>query len=82
MASPTGSSERRVSKIDGDKGWADVWKKGFFAWEYKRKHKDLSGAYQQLLQYREALENPPLLVVSDISLWMMYCGSSLEACRL
>jgi hypothetical protein len=36
---------------------------------YKRKgkYKDLSEAYQQLLQYREALENPPLLVVSDIA---------------
>ncbi|MBI1880635.1 MAG: class I SAM-dependent DNA methyltransferase, partial [Chloroflexi bacterium] len=45
---------------------ADVWKKGFFAWEYKGKHADLDKAYQQLLQYREALENPPLLVVSDI----------------
>lgn len=39
--------------------------RGHFAWEYKGKHKDLNAAYQQLLQYREALENPPLLVVSD-----------------
>ncbi len=45
---------------------ADVWKKGCFAWEYKGKHANLDEAYQQLLQYREALENPPLLVVSDI----------------
>ncbi len=44
----------------------DVWKRGFFAWEYKGKHADLDKAYQQLLQYRESLENPPLLVVSDI----------------
>ncbi len=40
--------------------------KGYFAWEYKGKHADLDAAYQQLLQYREALENPPLLIVSDI----------------
>ncbi len=33
----------------GGKGWADVWKRGFFAWEYKGKHADLAKAYQQLL---------------------------------
>ena len=37
-----------------------------FGWEYKGKHKDLVAAYQQLLLYREALENPPLLVVCDL----------------
>ncbi len=47
------------------RGFADVWKKGFFAWEYKGKHANLAKAYQQLLQYRESLQNPPLLVVSD-----------------
>ena len=52
----------------GRRGFADVWWRGKFAWEYKRKGKypDLNGAYRQLCQYREALENPPLLVVSDI----------------
>jgi MmeI, helicase spacer domain/MmeI, N-terminal domain len=61
--------ERRAKTTDGGDGWADVWKKGCFAWEYKgkNKHKDLVAAYRQLLKYREALENPPLLVVSDIS---------------
>jgi hypothetical protein len=39
---------------------------GKFGWEYKGKHKDLKAAYQQLLKYREALENPPLLVVCDL----------------
>ena len=37
-----------------------------FALEYKGKHADLDKAYQQLLQYREALQNPPLLIVCDI----------------
>jgi type II restriction/modification system DNA methylase subunit YeeA len=41
--------------------------RGFFAWEYKGKHKDLNAAYQQLLQYREDLENPLLLVVCDFN---------------
>ncbi len=53
----------------GQYGFADVWWRGKFAWEYKRKgkHKELSEAYRQLCQYREALENPPLLIVSDIA---------------
>lgn len=48
-----------------ERGFADVWKKGCFAWEYKGKKKNLDLAYRQLLRYREALENPPLLVVCD-----------------
>ncbi len=49
----------------GERGFADVWKKGCFAWEYKGKKKNLDEAYKQLLRYRESLENPPLLVVCD-----------------
>jgi hypothetical protein len=53
----------------GDRGFADVWWRGKFGWEYKRKGKydDLQDAYRQLLQYREALGSPPLLIVSDIA---------------
>lgn len=58
--------EAGAGKQEGGHGWADVWKRGFFGWEYKTKHADLAKAYGQLLQYREALENPPLLIVSDI----------------
>ena len=68
-ADPTGQSftfEAGASKQRGGQGWADVWKKGYFGWEYKGKHKDLDQAYQQLLQYRESLLNPPLLIVSDM----------------
>ncbi len=68
-ADPTGewfTFERGAAKTGGGEGWADVWKRGFFGWEYKGKHKDLDAAYQQLLKYREALENPPLLVVCDM----------------
>jgi type II restriction/modification system DNA methylase subunit YeeA len=67
-ADPKGSEytfEKHVNKIGDDKGFADVWKRGFFGWEYKGPHKDLKAAYIQLLKYREDLENPPLLVVSD-----------------
>ncbi|OQY21221.1 MAG: SAM-dependent methyltransferase [Anaerolineaceae bacterium 4572_32.2] len=66
---PTGQTfafEMGATKQRGGQGWADVWYKGHFAWEYKGKHKNLDRAYQQLLQYREALQNPPLLVVSDM----------------
>ena len=55
-----------MKKTGGGDGWADVWMKGCFGWEYKRKHKDLNEAYRQLLLYREDLENPPLLVVCDM----------------
>ncbi|MDQ2805320.1 MAG: hypothetical protein M3Z04_00140, partial [Chloroflexota bacterium] len=56
--------EQGLTKTTGKAGWADVWKQGFFAWEYKGPKGDLDAAYNQLLQYRDALESPPLLVVS------------------
>lgn len=55
-----------ASKIGGRDGFADVWKKGYFGWEYKGKHKDLIAAYKQLKDYDDALQNPPLLIVSDM----------------
>src|SRR6266480_6539495 len=53
------------------RGFADVWKRGFFAWEYKGKKKNLDAAYQQLLRYRESLLNPPLLVVCDFDRYVV-----------
>jgi hypothetical protein len=58
--------ERGAKKSAGGSGWADVWKRGCFGWEYKGKGKDLDAAYAQLQQYAVALENPPLLVVCDL----------------
>lgn len=57
--------EKGASKTSGGEGWADVWRKGHFAWEYKGPKKDLDRAFAQLLQYAIALENPPLLITSD-----------------
>ena len=57
--------EKGASKATGGEGWADVWRKGAFGWEYKGRHKDLDAAYRQLLMYAAALENPPLLVTCD-----------------
>lgn len=58
--------ERGAKKTGGGDGWADVWRRHCFAWEYKGKHKDLNVAFAQLQRYAIALENPPLLVVSDM----------------
>ena len=57
--------ERGATKTTGGEGWADVWKRDHFGWEYKGKRKDLNAAFAQLQQYALALENPPLLVVCD-----------------
>ena len=43
--------ERGAHKTGGGEGWADVWMKGKFAWEYERKRRSLREAYQQLLLY-------------------------------
>lgn len=67
MAGASYAFEKGVAKTGGGKGFADVWMRGHFAWEYKGRHKSLDAAYQQLLQYREDLENPPLLVVCDLN---------------
>jgi hypothetical protein len=61
----TSLSRRARPRPAGGEGWADVWKKGFFAWEYKKKKRDLGKAPEQLTRYAAALENPPLHVVRD-----------------
>ena len=69
-ADPTGDHycfERGARTDTGGDGWADVWKRHHFAWEYKGKRKDLDTAFAQLRQYALALENPPLLIVSDMA---------------
>jgi type II restriction/modification system DNA methylase subunit YeeA len=66
---PTGENytfEAGAKKDTGGQGFADVWKRGYFAFEYKGKDGNLDRAYQQLQQYRESLFNPPLLIVSDL----------------
>ena len=68
-ADPAGETycfERGARKDTGGDGWADVWKRHHFAWEYKGQRADLDGAFGQLRQYALALENPPLLIVSDM----------------
>ena len=66
------SFEKGTSKTDGSSGFADVWKRGCFGWEYKKDRANLDRAYQQLQLYSVALENPPLLVVSDTKRFRVY----------
>lgn len=58
--------EAGASKTSGGNGWADVWKRGFFALEAKGTDRSLEKAYEQLKMYADALQNPPLLVVTDL----------------
>ena len=69
LADPEGAwfcFEKGASKAGGGEGWADVWRKGCFAWEYKSPGKDLDAAFKQLQLYTPTLAYPPLLIVSDI----------------
>ena len=69
-ADPAGNTycfERGARRDAGRDGWADVWKRHHFAWEYKGKRANLDAAFDQLRQYALALENPPLLIVSDMA---------------
>jgi type II restriction/modification system DNA methylase subunit YeeA len=58
--------EYGAKKAGGGDGWADVWRRNCFGWEYKGKGKDLQAAFKQLQLYTPALEYPPLLIVCDI----------------
>ncbi|MBV9469702.1 MAG: class I SAM-dependent DNA methyltransferase, partial [Abitibacteriaceae bacterium] len=66
--------EKGAERIGGKsgQGWADVWKRHCFAWEYKGAHANLEAALKQLLQYRGNLDNPPLLVVSDMKRFVIH----------
>lgn len=58
--------ERGAEKVGGGDGWADVWRKGCFGWEYKGKHANLGAALRQLQTYTLDLQMPPYLVVCDM----------------
>lgn len=47
---PTGAAyafEKGATKASGGDRWADVWRHGCFAWEYKGKNKNLDGVHRQ-----------------------------------
>lgn len=60
--------ERGATRTGAGHGWADVWMRGHFGWETKGPGGDLAGALRQLMTYALALDNPPLLVVSNRAL--------------
>lgn len=67
---PTGERfafEKKATRIGGGRGFADVWKKDYFAWEYKSRNENLDQAHKQLMTYAPALGNPPLQVVCDFA---------------
>lgn len=74
--------ERGAQKTTGGDGWADVWWSSRFAVEYKGKRKDLARAYDQLLLYRESLENPPLLIVIDLDRFEVHTNFTGTAKRI
>lgn len=74
--------EKRVGKTRGGKGYADVWMRDHFAWEYKSKGKDLKKAYHQLNDYREELGNPPLLVVCDFERFEIHTNFTATSKRV
>lgn len=74
--------EKHVGKARGGKGFADVWLRDHFAWEYKGKHKNLERAYAQLNDYREELGNPPLLVVCDLERFEVHTNFTATSKRV
>ena len=82
---PTGERyafEKRVSKTRGGTGFADVWLRDHFAWEYKVRHSSLQKAYEQLNDYHEDLGNPPLLVVCDFERFEVHTKFTNERKRV
>lgn len=64
-ADPSGESftfERGALKHGGGRGWADVWKRGFFGWEYKGKHK---GTRLETLRFPGSTGGPWARYVQD-----------------
>ena len=57
--------EKGTVLLEDRQGFADVYKRDRFAWEYKRPGGDLTAAVKRLRDYAAALSNPPLLIVSD-----------------
>jgi type II restriction/modification system DNA methylase subunit YeeA len=64
--------EKRATRIGGGKGYADVWKKDYFAWEYKSRNENLDQAHKQLMTYAPALGSPPLQVVCDFKRYRVH----------
>ena len=77
--------EKGTLRLGQKRGFADVFKRGCFGWEYKVPGGDLTAALRQLKDYANALDNPPLLVVSDrlaFEIYTQFTGRPTETYRL
>ncbi|QQN63529.1 class I SAM-dependent DNA methyltransferase [Bradyrhizobium diazoefficiens] len=63
--------EKGLTKTGGGEGFADVWKRNHFAWEYKRRKRNLDDALLQLTRYAAALEHPPIRVACDTNRFLI-----------
>ena len=57
--------EKQTLVLGEERGYADVIKRGTFAWQNKAPRKNLDAALKQLPDYSSALSNPPILLVCD-----------------
>ena len=68
---PTGGKwytfEKGAKKTGGGDGWADVWRRTASPGNTRASTRT-SAAFEQLLRYSIALDNPPLLIVSDMDM--------------
>ena len=67
-ADPSGETTALSRRAQGDRRrrLGRCLERYHFAWEYKGQRASLDAAFEQLRQYALALENPPLLIVSDM----------------
>lgn len=69
VSAPQGGQEYVFEKgmlaLGQRRGYADVFKRGYFAWENKAPGKPLDAALRRLMTYALAFDNPPLLIVND-----------------
>jgi hypothetical protein len=77
-ADPRGESftfEKGVTKTGGGDGFADVWKRGFFAWEYKKKKRNLEDAHTQRLHWKTRRSRSPVTLIASYSHCLDQCDS-------
>lgn len=55
-----------ATKTGGGHGFADVFKRGHFGWEYKGTHANLGAALLQLQRYAVDLDKPPRFISNSL----------------
>lgn len=71
--------EKHVTKVSDGKGFADVWKRDAFAFEYKGAGGDLKEAYKQLIASHEDLKTRTLTKLYNARpQWLANAHSTLD----